>query len=117
MSLIDPMGRESALEEERLAFLETLAELRLALGDLKEKIRAGEIGRDDKSQGKKLLEESRYWLRALRETEAELVRIEREKAGIAGDWGLDLEAAREELRCRLARLPRCGCALGGGDGT
>ena len=70
--------------------------------------------REDKAQGKRLLEEARYWLRQLRETEAELGKIEREKAGIAGSWGLDLEKSREEIRCRLARLPRCGCTQEGG---
>lgn len=110
MSLITPEARASALDDERAEFLETLAELRLALKELKEKVRSGEVSKEDKAQGKRLLEESRYWLRQLRETEAELVQIEREKAGIAEAWGLDLEKSRAEVRCRLARLPKCGCA-------
>ncbi|MHA6325465.1 hypothetical protein [Roseivivax sp. CAU 1753] len=115
MSLITPEIRASALEEEREEFLETLAELRMALKDLRQKVRADEMTKEDKAQGKRILEEARYWLRQLRETEAELVKIEREKAGIAGAWGLDLEKSREELRCRLARLPQCGCARGEPD--
>ncbi|QFT64059.1 hypothetical protein [Roseivivax sp. THAF30] len=113
MSLIEPTLRDAALEEEREEFRETLAELRLALRDLKEKVRAGEMTKEDKTNGKRLLDEARYWLKALRETEAELVRIEREKAGISGAWGLDLDQSREAVRCRLAKLPRCGCAGGG----
>ncbi|SIS68431.1 hypothetical protein SAMN05421759_102348 [Roseivivax lentus] len=112
MSLITPETRASALEEERQEFLETLKELRAALNDLKTKVRAEQMTREDKAEAKRLLEEARYWLRQVRETEAELVKIEREKAGIQGSWGLDLEKSRAEIQCRLARLPKCGCTGG-----
>lgn len=110
MSLITPETRASALEAERQEFLTILRELRTALGDLKTKVRAEAITKEDKAEAKRLLEETRYWLRQVRETEMELVKIEREKAGIQGSWGLDLEQSRAEVRCRLARLPKCGCA-------
>lgn len=95
-----------ALEKEREDIAETLRFLADDLRQLRRKLHSGEpITAEDK----KVLPDVRYWLRAAVETEAQIVEIKRKEAGLVGDYGLDLDVAREEIRCRMARLrPCCG---------
>lgn len=100
-ALVVPICETARLEMERDQIARTLGDLAEDLQDLREKVRRGEA---KKTEGGTTLADLRYWLKALRETEAELDEIRRRDIGIAGDWGLDLHAAQFEVGCRLDRL-------------
>ncbi|MFD1344532.1 hypothetical protein [Litorisediminicola beolgyonensis] len=59
----------------------------------------------------KLLSDARHWLKLAGEAQKQLLEIEKRKAGISDGYALDLEAAGEEIRCRLDRLRGC-CGAG-----
>lgn len=102
--LVVPVCEAGRLEAQREEIAQTLNELAGDVRDLQEKIRSGEAKKQEVGAA---LADLRYWLKALRETEAELETIRRRDSGIIGGWGLDLEAAGDEVRCRLARLATC----------
>jgi predicted nucleic acid-binding Zn-ribbon protein len=99
------------LEEQRAEIEETLCDLRDDIRAIQARLRSGTV--DRKTEAAKPLSELKYWLKAIRETEAEIDAIRRRELAIAGPYGLDLEAARDEIGCRLARLrPCCGAGEG-----
>lgn len=93
------------LETERQQIAQVLTELVEEIFDLQSQLRQGDP--KNKAEAGKLLSDLRYWLKAARETEAELEKIRRKEAGIEEVWGLDLQAAELEIGCRLARLRPC----------
>ena len=103
--LITAKAELERLENNRAEIAETLEHLKQDISDLREQLRSGEVGKG--SDASKALNELRYWLRAARETELELETLRRKDAGIAGEYGIDLEEARSEIWCRLDRLRRC----------
>ncbi len=105
MSLITLEDRLSDLERDRDAIAETLRSIRDELHDLRERVESGALG--DRAEASRLLADVRYWLKAARETEAEIKIIRKEKAGIAHDYAIDLERARDDVRCRIYRLRDC----------
>lgn len=95
------------LEEQRAEIEATLDDLRDDIRAIQARLRSGEV--DRRAEAAKPLSELKYWLRAIRETEAEIDAIRRRDLSISESYGLDLEAARAEIGCRLARLrPCCG---------
>ncbi|SLN50684.1 hypothetical protein ROJ8625_02511 [Roseivivax jejudonensis] len=107
MALITFEDRVSELEEDRDAIAETLRSIRTELTELRSRAEAGDLG--ERTETARLLGDVRYWLKAARETEGEIAAFRKEKAGIAYGYGLDLDAARNEVRCRIHRLRKC-CA-------
>lgn len=59
----------------------------------------------------KLLAEIRNWSRVAMETEARFEERKKQRAGIVNAYALDLDEARTQIGCRLARLRRC-CTSG-----
>jgi hypothetical protein len=105
MTLITPENELSRLEEKRQRIAESLERLAGAIGALEKKVAAGEVG--NTTEAGKVLADIRYWLKQAWETEAEIERFRRKDAGIAHEYALDLERARSEIGCRLARLRPC----------
>ncbi|WP_047995658.1 hypothetical protein [Puniceibacterium sp. IMCC21224] len=110
MTLINPETRMSKLEKDRKSIAATLRNIRRELSALEKEVQAGDVGQA--REAGKTLADIRYWLKAARETEAELENVKRARVGVAHSYGLDLERARSEVGCRLARLRRC-CREGG----
>lgn len=108
-TLIRAESRLKRLEDQRDDIAETLAQIGEDIRFLRERIRDGDTARSGEDQ--KLLADIRYWLRAARETEAEIDEIRRRDAGICGSYGLDLEQACVAVRCRLDSLRTC-CGAG-----
>lgn len=104
-ALIIARSDEARLNAERETITQVLKDLREDLEATTARLRDGETVKAPEVKG--LLTDMRYWLRALRETEAELDTIIRNEAGITGSYGLDLEIAGAEIGCRLARLREC----------
>ena len=105
MAIITLDDRLSELETERDAIGKVLKRIKREINRLAEQIETGEV--TDKSEAQKILAEARYWLKAVRETETEIEKLKKERAGIAHGYGVDLEAARTEVGCRLHRLAQC----------
>ncbi|MFZ5964699.1 hypothetical protein ACOXXX_17285 [Thalassococcus sp. BH17M4-6] len=109
MSLIKPEDRLEVLEREREHIAATLKTMKAQLFLLNDRLAQDDLS--DPAGTGKLLQDLRYWLKAVRETEAELENVARERAGITSGYGLDLASARTEIGCRLARLKAC-CRTG-----
>ncbi len=105
MTLITPEKRLSELETTRADIAATLKSITLQIVELRMQVETGNVART--REAGQLLADTRYWLKAARETEAEIDTVEKQRAGIVHDYGLDLETARSEIGCRLARLRRC----------
>ena len=83
----------------------TIAELIDQIDELQSRVSRGDIAKKSEASG--ALNELKYWLRAARETELELEAIIRKDEGIGDAYGLDLEAARFAVGCRLDSLRAC----------
>ena len=99
----------SRLEDERDRIADVLRDLGADIRRLKAQIEDGKAV--SKTDAGKLMSDVRYWMRASHETEAQIANVRRKQKGLAGDWALDLERARDEIGCRMARLRRC-CGAG-----
>ncbi len=105
--LITAEIEKDRLEAQRSEIADTLADLSADLRDLRKRLRGGEARKS--GEDGKLLGELRYWLKAARDAEAELEDFRRKECGVVGAYALDLEQARFEIGCRLARIrPCCG---------
>lgn len=104
-TLIRASSRLQRLEAERDDIAEMLAHIREDIRDLRGRIRQGEVSKS--AEDGRLMADIRYWLRASRETEAEIEDIRRKEEGICGDYGLDLEQACVAVRCQLDSLRAC----------
>ncbi|MCC1493428.1 hypothetical protein [Cognatishimia sp. F0-27] len=95
------------MTQNREEIAEELAYLRRFLVDLRERLETGET--DTPAGGGKLAAEIRYWIKAARDAEKDLDELRRQDCGISDLYGLDLDAARHAIGCRMARLrPCCG---------
>ncbi|MCH2093532.1 MAG: hypothetical protein MK160_00270 [Rhodobacteraceae bacterium] len=105
MTLITPEDGTSRLNAVLESCTQQVSDIASELEDLMQQVRAGEeIGKRDLS-GR--LKEMRDWLKVARETEVQLAAAQRKDKSIVGDYGLDLDRARTEIGCRLARIRRC----------
>lgn len=105
--LIRARAEIERLKQQRDEIAATLNDLTTELHELRARVREGDP--DRKGDSGKVLGDVKYWLRAARETECEIEAIRRKESEITGEYGLDLDAARHEIGCRLARLRPCGC--------
>lgn len=105
MVLITAEEEGDALELERAAIAQELRTIREMVAQLRETVEAGETGKG--AEAGKILSDLRTWLKHAKETEVHIVRHRRETAKISGSYGLDLDAARDVIGCRLDRLRRC----------
>lgn len=102
-------ARCERLQKQRERATQTITDLLDLIGEVHDRIKQGDM--ETNAQTAKVLGELKYWLRAARETELELEAIIRKDEGIVDTYGLDLEAARFAVGCRLDRLRAC-CAEG-----
>lgn len=110
MVLITAKEEGDVLEKERAAIVRELQAIREMVAHLRETVEAGTVGTG--AEAGKALSDLRTWLKHAKETEVHLARHRRETAKISGSYGLDLDAARDVVGCRLDRLRRC-CREGG----
>jgi hypothetical protein len=107
MTLITPDECVSRSADVYKSLLESLSRLREQAEDLRKQLEAGEDA-DLADGSKRVLTVDRLVMSCQR---AEIILAEQQnrKLGIVrGGYALDLDAARHEVGCRLARLRRCG---------
>ncbi|MDR9393583.1 MAG: hypothetical protein RI571_04570 [Roseovarius sp.] len=89
------------------ALARQLAEMREELEERYKQIRAGNFsGLED---SKTAVADIRQWLRIALEAEVQLEKRRKQEQGLAGGYGIDFDAARAEVGCRLDRLRRSRC--------
>ena len=81
-----------------------LADMRTELEGMYARIKTGEFG--ELKNAMKATTEIRQWLKIAIEAEAQLATRRKTDKGLAHDYGLDLDAARDTIEFRLARLRR-----------
>ena len=102
-TLEDPVVQTSDLLQSLQA---SVRSLRKTVEELKHRIENGQLA--DMGSGSKELAAAEGLLRACQKVETSLVEQRNRQAGIAqGGYALDLEQARFEVGCRLARLRAC----------
>ena len=106
MALIEPEKKTTSLDEAIAIADGQLRDLTALAASLLEDIKAGDM-EAVKAAGK-TADELRKLVRMAIEMEARHERERKREAGITGDYGLDLEQARSDIRCKLGRLRRCG---------
>ncbi|MDK3019276.1 hypothetical protein [Pseudodonghicola flavimaris] len=107
MILITPEERVSKTADLLRSLEQSVQELRQLTEGLKAEIEAG--GAADIAARSRELEQAGRLIRSCQKVEECFVEQQQRKAGIArGGYALDLDAARLEVGCRLARLRTCG---------
>lgn len=110
MTLITPEERISRTAELLQSLERSIRDLRKAAEDLRMQIETGEDA--DLAGPSKQLGQVNGLIRDCQKVETSFVEQVRKEAGIAqGGYALDLERARFEIGCRLARLRTC-CGSG-----
>lgn len=109
MTLITAKNESARLEKKRAEFEEILGGMVDDLSSLSDRLRDGNLDVD--KDARQLKQDIRFWLRLAAETEAELNALKRQDADICGSYGIDMEAARLEVGCRLDSLRAC-CGAG-----
>ena len=105
MALIEPGKKTSSLEEAIGIADRQLRDLTALAAALLEDIKAGDM--EAVKSASKTADDLRRLVRLAIEMEARHERERKREAGITGDYGLDLEQARSDIRCKLGRLRRC----------
>jgi len=106
MTLITPDDRFSRTADLMRSLEESLGNLRRQAEDLRRQIETGEEA--DLVNGSKQVAQVSSLIRSCQKVEEIFVEHHNRQAGIArGGYALDLEAARSEIGCRLARLRAC----------
>ncbi len=106
MTLITPDDRISRTADLLRSLEESLGNLRRQAEDLMRQIETGEEA--DLVNGSKQVAQVSSLIRSCQKVEENFVEHHNRQAGIAqGGYALDLEAARSEIGCRLARLRAC----------
>lgn len=109
MTLITPDERISKSADLLRSLEDELGELRRQAQDLRKQLRAGEDA--DLVDGSRRVDKASGLIRSCKKAEETLNECYNKQAGIAqGGYALDLEEARSEIGCRLARLRACGGA-------
>lgn len=98
------------LTEQLLEVAEILGDLKQDMKDMQYRLRLdqGEAVRDNL----RLLSDLRNWLKIALELETKFHDRDRERQGRADHAAIDFDHARDQIRCRLDRLRRCGPATG-----
>ncbi len=106
MTLITPEERVLETAELLRSLQRSIQDLRQTAEDLKRQIVAGEDA--DLTNGKRQVDELGRLIRSCQTVEERYVDAQNKQAGIArGGYALDLDRARLEVGCRLARLRAC----------
>lgn len=109
MTLITPDEQVSQTAELLQSLTDTVRNLRWQAEDLRRQIEAGEDA--DLASGSKQVAQVDGLIRSCQKVEVCLVERQNRQAGIVqGGYALDLDQARLEIGCRLARLRACGGA-------
>ena len=110
MTLITPEERISQTADLLRSLEASIRNLRQAAEDLRKQIGAGEDA--DLAGSAKQLGQLEGLIRSCQKVETSFVEQHHRQAGIAqGGYALDLDRARSEIGCRLARLRGC-CGAG-----
>lgn len=110
MTLITPEDRVSKTADLLRSLQNSIQELRQKAEDLKAQIEAGEDV--DLTGPKRQVDDVTKLIRSCQNVEERFVEHYHKQAGIVrGGYALDLDAARLEVGCRLARLRTC-CGSG-----
>lgn len=107
MTLITPEDRVSRTADLLRSLEDSVRELRQMAEDLKRRIEAGEDA--DLVDGSRQVEQATRLIRSCQKVEECFVeQLERRVGIVRGGYALDLDRARFEIGCRLARLRTCG---------
>ncbi len=110
MTLITPEERVSQTADLLKSLQNSIQELRQKAEDLKARIEAGEDA--ELSGPKRQVDDISKLIRSCQNVEERFVERYHKQAGIVrGGYALDLDAARSEIGCRLAKLRKC-CGAG-----
>ena len=92
-----------------------LADMRADLGTIYERIREGEL--EEIKNASRVTSEIRQWLKIALETEVQLEKHKSKEKGIAHDFAIDFDEARNSIRGRLDRLagPKGSGGVSGGS--
>ena len=104
MILITPEETSSPLNEDIERLQTNLRGFARDIENLQERVQSGDVIDADT---RKVFSDLRSWLRMAMETEKALAQQNRQRLEIDGDYGLDLDVARDQIGYRLARLRRC----------
>jgi hypothetical protein len=104
----DALRGNSPLDAQLTEVAETLADLKDDMKAMQSRIRLDDDGavRDNL----RLISDLRNWLKIAFELEAKFHDREQARAGQAAAYAVDFDHARDQIRCRLDRLRRCGPA-------
>lgn len=100
-----PNTRRMVLSEQTETIRRQLGDIREELENLTKRVRSGEVG--SKTDATQMFGNIKVWLRLAMELEAKLAELEKRDAGIANSYAVDMDKARIEVGCRLARLRAC----------
>lgn len=107
MTLITPDECISRSAELLQSIHESLQRLRQQAEDLRKQLETGE--ETDLADGSKQLAKINSLISSCQKVETNLAEQQNRQVGIVnGGYAVDLNAARFEIGCRLARLRRCG---------
>ncbi|MGH1465777.1 MAG: hypothetical protein ACRBBQ_10500 [Cognatishimia sp.] len=104
-----PPEGAAVLEDEIAMIRQTVAQMTRLLAMLEADVMAQDEAAIKGST--RLLADIRSWSKLAIETEVRFEERRKRQNGVARDYALDLERARETIGCRLARLRRC-CGAG-----
>jgi hypothetical protein len=98
---------EVSIFAEHVASIEIqLREIRTGLEEFQQKVRTGDIG--SAAEAAKTIGTVRTWIKMAMDAEKSIAERKKTENGITrGGFALDLEEARRDIGCKLARLRRC----------
>ena len=106
MTVVTPEERKSLTQEHLRAFLDSIQNLRKAIDGLNKQAAEGEDV--DLALAQKLLSPAESVIKNCVKLEMSLVEQKNRELGIVqGGYAVDLDRARFEIGCRLARLRAC----------
>jgi hypothetical protein len=102
MALVTPFGDDGATDRILSVAMEQLSTLTETVGRMIQEIEAGEIPAT--TDVKRTVQEYRNWLLVAITERQRLEEKKKNAAGVVHDFAIDFDAARLEIRGRLARL-------------
>ena len=109
MTLITHDEEPSGLSNAVTSLEKQLLYLRDDLEAVQAKLRTGET---EIPNSTRMLSDIRQWLKLAIEAEVQLEQRNKREKGIVNDYALDIDTARNSIRCRLDSLRRARCPKG-----